>query len=34
LVRLQGAGHWQLISPGQFEHGIRLMEEVCRLLGA
>ena len=28
------AQDWQLISPGQFEHGIRLMEEVGRLLGA
>jgi hypothetical protein len=28
------AQDWQLISPGQFEHGVRLMEEVGRLLGA
>lgn len=28
------AQDWQLITPGQFEHGIRLMEEVGRLLGA
>lgn len=28
------AQDWQLISPGQFEHGMRLMEEVGRLLGA
>ena len=28
------AQDWQLITPGQFEHGVRLMEEVGRLLGA
>jgi hypothetical protein len=28
------AKDWQLITPGQFEHGLRLMEEVGRLLGA
>ncbi|MBL8389713.1 MAG: diversity-generating retroelement protein Avd [Hydrogenophaga sp.] len=28
------AQDWQLITPGQFEHGLRLMEEVGRLLGA
>lgn len=28
------AQDWPLISPGQFEHGVRLMEEVGRLLGA
>ena len=27
------AHDWQLVSPGQFEHGMRLMEEVGRLLG-
>jgi hypothetical protein len=28
------AHDWQLVSPGQFEHGARLMDEVGRLLGA
>jgi hypothetical protein len=28
------AHDWQLIGPGPFEHGMRLMEEVGRLLGA
>jgi hypothetical protein len=28
------AQDWQLVSPGQFEHGARLMDEVGRLLGA
>ena len=27
------AQDWQLISPGQFEHGVKLMEQVGRLLG-
>lgn len=25
---------WQLITPGQFEHGVKLMDEVGRLLSA
>jgi hypothetical protein len=28
------AQDWQLVSPGQFEHGAKLMDEVGRLLGA